>query len=88
MPTASKNERILKCFLTIEALKRKNGVTNRELSEILNIPSSFKNNDYRCAQRYIDAASLVLPVIEICKRHSMGARFGPPSTAYGLLQGK
>jgi predicted DNA-binding transcriptional regulator YafY len=48
---------LMRCFQTIEALRRKHGVTAKELAEELGLHS-------RSAYRYLDAASLVLPVTQ------------------------
>ena len=50
-------DNIIKCFKTVEALKKPRGVTAKELSSIINAST-------RTAYRYIQAASLVLPVFE------------------------
>ena len=84
MPYLSKREVAIRIVLTIDALERKNGVTTRELSEILELNNSFKNSDYRPAQSYIDVVSQVRPVIEIGERKS--AVFGRSSTVYRIIK--
>lgn len=54
-------DNIIKCYLTIQALKRDGGVTAKELMEMLKCSS-------KTAYRYIDAASDVLPVVEYGKQ--------------------
>ncbi len=83
MTMVSRKEAILKAVVTIDSLKRRTGVTAKELSVILNMPHSLKNHDYRCAQRWIDAVSLIYPVVEIGSRSSMT---GPPSIVYKIIK--
>jgi len=84
MPMPSRREAMLKAFLTREALDRKAGVTARELSLILGYGDDFKNHWYEAARRWIDAASVVLPVAEIGKRRHQDAITGPEATVYGI----
>jgi len=80
----SRREAILKAFLTREALERRIGVTARELSSILGYGDNLKNHSYESAKRWIDVASLVLPVSEIGKRRYRDAITGPEATVYGI----
>jgi len=87
MPMPSKRESMLKAFLTITAMKRHYGVTARELSGILGYGEHIKNHSYEAANRWIDAASLVYPVIEVGRRRYTGCITGPYSTAYKIKDG-
>jgi len=69
---------------TKAALRRPNGVTRRELAEILGLAIN-KKRDMRSVQRWIDAAGDWMPVVEVGLREPVGDR-GNYSVVYGLMK--
>ena len=74
-----------RAFKTIAALKNKNGVTARELGQILDFDASTDKISRDCARRWIDVASIHYPVAEIGRRRSAGVATGALSTVYRLM---
>ena len=70
---------------TFAALKRPQGVTRRELSEILGLVVN-KKRDMRPAQAWIDGAGNYIPVVEIGLREHDGYRGGNLSVVYGVMK--
>ena len=75
---------VSKTLKTIHAVERPQGVTRRELTDILGL-SAGKKRDYRSAQQWIDVIGNHVPVIEVGEREAVGCG-GNPSTVYGLMK--
>ena len=85
-----------RAFKTILALQREDGVTVRELADYLEFESVSAGTRYKSSMRWIDTASLFVPVIELeNRRYSFGAacdinnhRSSGGSTAivYGIME--
>ena len=64
-------------------------VISGEAGEILDFECATKKNRRECARRWIDAASIHLPVVEIGKRHSKNVNYhGGIAVIYGLMKCK
>jgi len=80
-----------RAFKTIIALQK--GVTAVELAQILEVSTKpeidedERRRQFRTfAMRYINTASLYLPVMETGKRRNAGCLCGPKATIYGLME--
>ena len=85
-----------RAFKTIEALQRESGVTVSELADHLEFESDSPGTRYKSAMRWIDTASLFIPVIELeDRRYSFGAACdinnhrsngGSTAAVYGIME--
>ena len=81
-----RKDSIGRAIKTIQALGRPTGVTATELRAILGLSANGSRSSGRCnAMRWIDAASVHLPVAEIGKRRNGGNTRGPYATVYGIM---
>jgi len=71
-----------RALLTVEALRRKYGVTRRELTVILGYQETTYGDSN--SMKWIDAVGWHLAVVEIGKRRNEGCLFGPKAIVYGV----